>query len=251
LAPNPPGSDSRAVVPAAYEQPITPGNPASALPSTNRPKDNFPRSEADRPVFAATPQSESRGSAQPLASHSAPPVKSEPSASPGAAASHEPSLVIGNHANHGSREKPSGASAVVTMGSSLAVVLGLFFLIAWAMRKASPRGSVVLPGEVFEVLGRAPLTNRQQVHLLRCGSKLLLVSITPAGTETLTEVCEPVEVDRLAGLCRAAHPNSATSAFRQVFQQFAPRSGSPKGIESLETPSGERPRSYSWEDDNV
>lgn len=113
--------------------------------------------------------------------------------------------------------------ALATVGGSLAVVLGLFFSLAWAMRRTAPRGSTILPGEVFEVLGRAPLAARQQVHLLRCGAKLLLVSVTPTGTETLTEVTDPLEVDRLAGLCRQAHPHSATAAFRQVFQQLAPK----------------------------
>jgi flagellar biogenesis protein FliO len=107
----------------------------------------------------------------------------------------------------------------------LAVVLGVFFLVAWALRRAGyPLGKAagtVLPGEVFEVLGRAPMTGRQQVHLLRCGNKLVLVSVTPAGAETLTEVTDPAEVDRLAGLCRQAHPQSATAAFRQIFAQFA------------------------------
>ena len=42
-----------------------------------------------------------------------------------------------------------------------------------------PPGPAALPGEAFEVLGRASSTHRQQVHLLRCGSKLLLVSLTP------------------------------------------------------------------------
>jgi hypothetical protein len=62
------------------------------------------------------------------------------------------------------------------------------------------------------------------MHLLRCGNKLLLVSVTPAGAETLTEVTDPLEVDRLAGLCRQAHAQSATVAFRQVFQQLGARS---------------------------
>jgi flagellar biosynthetic protein FliO len=112
---------------------------------------------------------------------------------------------------------------MITVASSLAIVLGVFLLAAWFMRRAAPNGSLSLPGDVFEVLGRAPLGQRQQVHLLRCGSKLLLVSVTSSGAETLTEVADPVEVDRLAGLCRQAHPQSATAAFRQVFQQFAPR----------------------------
>jgi flagellar biogenesis protein FliO len=110
---------------------------------------------------------------------------------------------------------------VVTVASSLAIVLGVFFLVAWALRRAAPAAATVLPGEVFEVLGRAPMASRQQVHLLRCGKKLVLVSVTPAGAETLTEVTDPVEVDRLAGLCRQAHPSSATAAFRQVLGQFA------------------------------
>ena len=66
------------------------------------------------------------------------------------------------------------------------------------------KSATLLPTEVVEVLGRAPLAGRQQMHLLRCGNKLLLVSVTPTGAETLTEVTDPVEVDRLSGLCRQA-----------------------------------------------
>jgi len=65
------------------------------------------------------------------------------------------------------------------------------------------------------------MAGRQQVYLLRCGKKLILVSVTPAGAETLTEITEEMEVDRLAGLCQQARPNSATAAFRHVFGQLA------------------------------
>ncbi len=123
---------------------------------------------------------------------------------------------------------PQGFPSAVTVIGSLAVVLGVFFLVAWGLRRASPRAAGILPGEVFETLGRAPMDGRQQVHLLRCGNKLLLVSVTPAGAETLTEITDPMEVDRLAGLCQQANPNSSTAAFRQVFGQFAPRRGEPK-----------------------
>ena len=122
---------------------------------------------------------------------------------------------------HTKKDRTLGRPSVVTVAGSLAVVLGIFFLVAWVMRRAAPAGSVALPGEVFEVLGRAPMASRQQVHLLRCGNKLVLVSVTPAGAETLTEITDPIEVDRLAGLCQQARPNSATAAFRQVFGQFS------------------------------
>ena len=146
--------------------------------------------------------------------------------------------------------KSSPLSAVITVGGSLAIVLGLFLVVAWAMRKTAPRGSLVLPKEVFDILGRAPLGARQHVQLLRCGNKLLLVSITPGGTETLTEVTDPLEVDRIAGICHQANPKSATTAFRQVFQQLAPQSGAPSELDSLE-PTSTRRKRYRWEEKNA
>ncbi|HET6883782.1 MAG TPA: flagellar biosynthetic protein FliO [Pirellulales bacterium] len=113
------------------------------------------------------------------------------------------------------------ASGIATGMASLAVVLALFLAAAWAVRRGMPAGPAKLPGEVVEVLGRTPLTGRQFAHLIRCGNKLLLVYLAPGCAETLTEITDPVEVDRLAGLCRQVHPHSATTSFRQVFQQFS------------------------------
>ncbi len=138
-------------------------------------------------------------------------------------------LLLSAPRNTGSQQPDNlrfGLPLIVTLGGSLALVLGVFFLIVWAVRCAAPRGLTVLPSEVVEVLGRAPLAGRQQLHLLRCGKKLILVSVTPAGAETLTEITEPEEVDRLAGLCQQARPNSATAAFRQVLRQLAGQNGS-------------------------
>jgi flagellar protein FliO/FliZ len=120
-------------------------------------------------------------------------------------------------------KKSNGLPSTATIAGSLAIVLGIFLLFAWMIRRVAPQGLTRLPNEAFEVLGRAPLAGRQNVHMLRCGNKLLLVSITPAGTETLTEITDPQEVDRLAGLCRQSSPHSSTAAFRQIFEQLAPK----------------------------
>jgi flagellar biogenesis protein FliO len=128
------------------------------------------------------------------------------------------------------RQSPlGGVSSLATVGGSLALVVGIFLLVAWMMKRAAPHAATPLPGEVFEVLGRAPLSGRQEVHLLRCGSKLLLVSVTPAGAETLTEITDPPEVDRLAGLCLQAKPGSATETFRRVLEQLTGQGGE-KGL---------------------
>lgn len=130
----------------------------------------------------------------------------------------EPPATTGSQ---GSRPPRSRLPSVVTVAGGLAVVLGIFFIVVWGIRRAAPGVLTTLPRQVVEVLGRAPLAGRQQVHLVRCGNKLLLVSVTPDAVEALTEITDPMEVDRLAGLCEQANPNSSSATFRRVLQQFA------------------------------
>jgi len=139
------------------------------------------------------------------------------------AAPSEGSLPLRPRSQAGAAElrRPSGTgSSLIALAGSLAVVLGLFSVMAWLLRRGMPKGSFLLPSDLVEVLGRAPLAGRQQMYLVRCGNKLLLVSVSGGGAETLTEITDREEVDRLAGLCRAAHPQSATASFRQILQQF-------------------------------
>jgi flagellar biogenesis protein FliO len=112
-----------------------------------------------------------------------------------------------------------GGPLLTTLGS-LAVVLCLFFAVAWIMRRGTPHALAMLPGEVVEILGRAALPGRHQMHLVRCGQKLLLVAVSTTGADTLTEITDPAEVDRLCGLCRESHPKSATATFRSIFNQL-------------------------------
>ena len=114
----------------------------------------------------------------------------------------------------------SGISTWVTVGSSLAVVLGLFFVFAWIVRRSGGRSMQALPKEAVEVLGRAPLVGRQHIHLIRCGNKIVLVAVSPEHVEPLAEITEPVEVDRLTGLCRRALPGSASVAFQKAFRDL-------------------------------
>lgn len=118
-------------------------------------------------------------------------------------------------------KQSDGIRSLVTVGGSLAAVLGLFFLVVWVFRRASQGGSGTLPREAFEVLGRASLANHQQAQLVRCGSKLLLVSVnaTGGGVKTLTEITDSAEVERLSELCRQARANNSKTSFRQVLRQ--------------------------------
>ena len=103
--------------------------------------------------------------------------------------------------------------------TGLSLVLGAFLLLAWVVRKRMPKGSARLPAEIIEVLGRTTIAAKQSLHLVRVGSKLIVVSVTAAGTETLTEVTDPGEVARILAACQQHHAHSSTAAFRQVFEQ--------------------------------
>jgi flagellar protein FliO/FliZ len=122
-------------------------------------------------------------------------------------------------------KKPDGAPSAFTVFASLILVIGVFLGLVWVLRRAAPPGAAPLPAEVFEVLGRAPLANRQQAHLLRCGNKLLLVSASVNGTEPLTEITDPAEVARLTELCRQARPNIATTALTRILGQKGKSNG--------------------------
>jgi len=105
--------------------------------------------------------------------------------------------------------------------SALGVVIGFFLICAWLLRRGTRKSSAALPRDVVSVLGRVPLAARNVAQLLRVGNKLVLVSLTPAGAETLTEVTDPAEVDRLVGLCHQSDPHSTTKAFEHVFRQLS------------------------------
>lgn len=133
--------------------------------------------------------------------------------------------------------------SLVTVAGSLLLVVGMFLVVAWALRRSGAAGPAALPGDVIEVLGRAPLPGKQQsIQLIRCGNKLVLVALSPAGADPLTEITDPTEVERLAGLCRQAHPHSNTQAFQQVLEQLGREPHAPGFLGDLEASRATRRR---------
>jgi flagellar biogenesis protein FliO len=108
-------------------------------------------------------------------------------------------------------------SAIFTVFGSLIIVLGIFVGIAWLLRRGMPAGSGRLPSGVVEVLGNAPLAARRQMHVLRFGDKILLVCVSQTGVDTLSEIEDATEVERLTNLCQKSRPTAAAGTFDQVF----------------------------------
>lgn len=108
---------------------------------------------------------------------------------------------------------------------SLAAVLGAFFIFVWFQKRGSKRGVRALPPEVVEPLGTIPFVSRQALHVVRFGSKILLVNVTLGGSETLAEIDDPREAERILALCRRNRPDALGRTFREVLGTPRPAAG--------------------------
>jgi flagellar biogenesis protein FliO len=122
-------------------------------------------------------------------------------------------------AEGGQRKSAAGDGWLTTFGA-LTAVLALVFLTAKVMKRNAPAQQKTLPADVVQVLGRKALDYRHQIHLVRCGSRMLVLGTSQEGMRTLSEITDPVEIDYLAGLCKASEPASVGATFRQLFQKF-------------------------------
>jgi len=136
------------------------------------------------------------------------------------------------HQRRSTQVTTSNTRSVVTTVASLAVVLGVFGAVVWTMRRGMPKATQRLPSTVVEVLGQTQLAYRQNLQLIRLGSKLLLVSVTAGGAETLGEVTDPTEVERLTALCQGTRGGQPAATFRDVLQQVRTRAA---GVTTAET----------------
>ncbi|MFT5524325.1 MAG: flagellar biogenesis protein FliO [Pirellulaceae bacterium] len=139
---------------------------------------------------------------------------------------------------------PGGSKngVLTTATASLVIVISLFLLLVFLTRKTLPKGNAQLPTDVVETLGRATLSNRQAMQLVKIGKKLILLSVTPTGAETLTEITDADEVQRLIALCQTGAGTSITSSFRQVLHQMGEEPAPPGFLGNEEDrPSNDSP----------
>lgn len=94
---------------------------------------------------------------------------------------------------------PSSYGSAWRTFSSLAVVVGLFLVFVWFVRRN--RVPLAARERVFHTLGRVSLLGKQ-AHIVQFGDKLLVLAKTANGLEKLTELSNPVEVERVTELCQ-------------------------------------------------
>lgn len=178
---------------------------------------------ANQSSVAANPDLRAQGS--PLRdgawiSQSLPPTPISGSASPESEPKRTPLSPPSSSSSEVKTQSGSTLQMLLSVGSSLMMVLGLFLGSVWLYRKSMGSSRATgLPKNVVQILGRTPVATRQQLVLLRFGPKLVLVSMVQGETRTISEITDPHEVDRLAGLCEGSQPGSISSSFREILSQ--------------------------------
>ncbi|MFP6619327.1 MAG: flagellar biosynthetic protein FliO [Pirellulaceae bacterium] len=154
---------------------------------------------------------------------------------PAATRTPEPSSTVGQQVlslrkpsrerNSNSEQLPASARvstrAMTTVVSALSIVLAAFFLVVWLTRSANKRRWSPLPTEAVQVLGRAPLAGRQWMQLVQVGNKLVMLSVNANQVDTITEITDSKEVERLVALCHKEQPNHLRETFQQVLDQYS------------------------------
>ncbi len=120
-----------------------------------------------------------------------------------------------------------GGADIKKIVGGLAVVIGGYLGLVWLLRMINPGGSGAIPREVLEVVGSAPLNSKQNLQLIRLGSKLLLMMHGPEGTQPIGEVNDPVEVEQLLAMC-GGRARQASPAVRAAIESSDWRQNSPQ-----------------------
>ena len=117
--------------------------------------------------------------------------------------------------------KSAARGSLKNLGISLGLVLAIFFGLVWFLRRVNPASAKGgIPSEVVQVLGRAPLNGRQNMQLVRLGDKILLLAISPSGTEPLGEITDRDEVDAITEICRSRNQNKIAETFRETLARI-------------------------------
>jgi len=112
----------------------------------------------------------------------------------------------------------SSTAPLVTVGSSLAIVLGLFAAFVWVSRKSSKNsiGNREIPNDAVRLLGKKSLGPNASIALVRCGKTLLIVGVHASGMQRLGEITDEDEARHLEALCTGEAKASFNATLAEI-----------------------------------
>jgi flagellar biosynthetic protein FliP len=157
--------------------------------------DSAPASSApvEPAAFLAPPEPLSRGA--------------QPVAGPRGPATVVPPAMSGGRPAH---DRAAGSAALADWRLLGAMVVA--FAVLASLRFLGGHRQSVLPHDVFEVLGTAPLAANHTVRVVRFGPRTLLVAVSSGGCATLAEITDAEATTRIAAACRGVSPRRSGTA---------------------------------------
>lgn len=122
------------------------------------------------------------------------------------------------------RQSNWGATA-----GGLVVVITLIIGCGYLLKRSRVLVGGTLSDEILQVLGRKALDGRTTLHLVRCGSKILLLSSSAQhGVRSLTELTDPVETaallaDLIPDSMRSTRSGVVSEPSRTTIDRLAPQ----------------------------
>ena len=120
-------------------------------------------------------------------------------------------------------EKARGAAGiadVLKVFAWLAVVLAMMVGVVYLLRRFMPANLPGKSGQYIRVISRTSLSPKHSIYLVKCGSKLLVLGVTPENINCLS-VVGPAEMPDL--------PGGISSGFEKALAEFQPEKNTPKG----------------------
>ncbi|QDT08620.1 FliO/MopB family protein [Planctomycetes bacterium K23_9] len=116
--------------------------------------------------------------------------------------------------------KSKSFGPLVTTGFSLVVVLGLFAGLVWVTRRYGNASMTQtgLPTDAMKSLGSTAIDARTRITLLRCGSRIIVMAQTATGVHPLSEITEPIEVQRLTAMCNGESVSAIEPTFAEALR---------------------------------
>lgn len=111
---------------------------------------------------------------------------------------------------------PAGAARSAWPAAGSVVWLAAAGLALLAVRAVSRRAVRPLPGEVFTLLGEAPMGGTHVARVVRFGPKTVLVGVSGSNCTTLAVIEDPGVTDALAAACRGPDPTPPVALLDHV-----------------------------------
>ena len=123
-----------------------------------------------------------------------------------------PSRTGNSESDNGRARTISSSNSLLSTTISLGLIVGTLFLVGRWMKRNGFQGSAALPVEAFELLGRRQIEPKVAVHLVKCGNRILVLGVGADGIRTLSEICDPSEIQQLTDACQSSPKDESRTA---------------------------------------